>query len=126
MVPEKKKRKITRNKSKKGSDVVHPVPSLSIRATEWRWRMDAICRCTMDELKQVIADKETDAADLMLSQIVVHAIKMGDHKRLEFILERTIGKVKETLEVTQPKPTVIRRRNGDEIELGTLIEESKE
>ncbi len=104
----------------------HTVQSLAIRSSEWRWRMDAIARCTLAEIKTVIGDPVTDAADLMICQIVLHAIKHGDQKRLEFILERTIGKVKETLEVIQPTPTVIRRRNGEEVELGTKIEEAKE
>ena len=83
--------------------------------------MDAISRCTMDELRKVVADKNTDAADLMICQIVINAIKTGDQKRLEFILDRTIGKVKDTLEVIQPTPTVIRRKNGEEVELGTVL-----
>lgn len=100
---------------------IKPVGSYCIRASEWRWRMDAICRCTMDELQQVIRDPETDAADLMICQIVVHAIKTGDQKRLDFILERTVGKVKESLEIQTPTPVVIKRKNGEEIELGTVL-----
>jgi hypothetical protein len=123
MVPETKK-KITRDRNKKPE--VHRTPSLAIRSTEWRWRMDAISRCTMDELRKVVADKNTDAADLMICQIVINAIKTGDQKRLEFILDRTIGKVKDTLEVIQPTPTVIRRKNGEEVELGTVLKREED
>ena len=125
MVPESKttKKKITRDKSKKE---VCKVPSLPIRATEWKWRMDAISRCTMDELRKVMADKNTDAADLMICQIVIYAIKTGDYRRVEFILDRTIGKVKDTLEVIQPTPTIIRRKNGEEVELGTFIKKEEQ
>jgi hypothetical protein len=124
MAPEKKK--ITRDRSKKGSEVVHKSRNRVIRAAEWKWRMEAIVLCTKAELKAIALDPRTDAADLMLCQIVIYAIETGDYRRVEFILDRTIGKVKDTLEVIQPTPTIIRRKNGEEVELGTVIKKEAE
>jgi hypothetical protein len=54
---------------------------------------------TRDDLAKVKNDPESTLLDLALHSIFTHAINKGDHQRLEFILNRTIGKVRENIHV---------------------------
>lgn len=54
---------------------------------------------TVEELKAAIADPSTPALELTIASILMNAIKEGDYARVEFFLNRTIGKVKEEKEV---------------------------
>lgn len=58
--------------------------------------------------------------ELMLASIVKAAAQKGDQLRLDFILNRVIGKVKERIEVEAQKPFAVFKYNEDEpaIELG--------
>jgi hypothetical protein len=58
--------------------------------------------------------------ELMLASIVKAAAQKGDQLRLDFILNRVIGKVKERIEVEAQKPFAVFRHKEDEpaIELG--------
>jgi len=73
---------------------------------------------TKDELSLAVKKNNTPMLELMLASIIHKAVVMGDQTRLDFILNRLIGKVKEQLEITMPKATVIKRLNGEEIVLG--------
>lgn len=48
---------------------------------------------TAPQLKSKIDDPSTPALELCVIKILFEAIKGGDHKRFEFILDRLIGKV---------------------------------
>jgi hypothetical protein len=52
---------------------------------------------------------------------VLKAEQHGDQNRINWILDRTIGKVKETKEIILPVPTIVERPNGDIIELGAEL-----
>lgn len=53
---------------------------------------------TFEDLKEVIENPKTPSLDLIVVKVLTEAIKHGDEKRLNFILERMIGKVKEVRE----------------------------
>lgn len=53
------------------------------------------------ELKALLADPKTPLLELMIGKVVVKAISDGDYKRLDFLLDRMIGKVKEQIQVTE-------------------------
>ncbi len=55
--------------------------------------------CTFPELKRIIEDSNTPARDAVIIKILMVAISKGDQARLGFILDRTIGKVPENLNV---------------------------
>ena len=53
---------------------------------------------TADELAVFAVNKKNTVKKLMVAQIMVHAINKGDHIRLDFILNRLLGKPKEVVE----------------------------
>ena len=77
---------------------------------------------TSDELTAVITDTSVPMFDKILAQILCQASDKGDQARLDFILNRVVGKVQDRVEVTTPKPFIIERRDGSQIELGAKIE----
>lgn len=48
---------------------------------------------TADELLQAMQNPLTPAIELVVIKVLKEAIKNGDHHRLDFLLNRTIGKV---------------------------------
>lgn len=54
---------------------------------------------TIDVLRAKLKDETTPAMDLVVIRILVLAIEKGDHARLNFLLERTIGKVADRMEL---------------------------
>jgi len=55
---------------------------------------------SLEDLKMAYIGKNTPALDLVVIKVLIEAIRKGDEKRLGFLLDRTIGKVKEEIEVT--------------------------
>ena len=55
---------------------------------------------TIGELNAQFANKNTPALDMILIKVLVEAVKKGDVAKLNFILERTIGKVQDKLDIT--------------------------
>jgi len=53
----------------------------------------------IEKLKEILKDPTTPARDLVVIRILVLAIEKGDHARLNFLLERTIGKVADKHEI---------------------------
>lgn len=51
-------------------------------------------------LAKVAKNLKTPTVDLMIIKIITTAINKGDYTRFSFLLDRTIGKVKESVDVT--------------------------
>jgi hypothetical protein len=54
---------------------------------------------SFDKIKEITKDDKKSTMDHMLASIVVHGVISGDPKHLSFLLDRTIGKVKDVQEV---------------------------
>lgn len=54
---------------------------------------------SIDKLEAIAKDRTKPTLDHMLASIVARAIAHGDPKHLDFLLDRTIGKVKDVQEV---------------------------
>lgn len=80
----------------------------------------------MTEIQNIIDDENTSALIYGLAKSIKIAADKGDFATLDKILDRTIGRPKETVELTMPKPTIIRRRNGEEILLGAAYEKEED
>ena len=75
-----------------------------------------------------IACKSSDATmfDRIIGSIITAAVDKSDHTRLEFILNRMIGKVQDKLEVTTPKPFIITKSDGSQVICGTELEKDED
>ncbi len=54
---------------------------------------------TLEELQKASKDKTTPAVDHIVIKLLELSIRNGDTQRLNLLLERTIGKVKDKLEI---------------------------
>ena len=59
-------------------------------------------KMSLSKLKEKMGNPKTRSMDLMIIKIIVEAIKKGDYSRVNFLMDRTIGKVKEQLEHSNP------------------------
>jgi hypothetical protein len=81
----------------------------------------------LDELEVAMKDEKRSMLEHMIMSIIHKAVVQGDQGRMEFLLNRTIGKVKDITEIQLPEPTFVKRLNGEVIELGAeMIEEKKD
>lgn len=55
-------------------------------------------RMTAGEISEVLKNPNIPAMDKWVCMIISRGAKTGDHKRLSFVLDRLIGKVKEKIE----------------------------
>lgn len=55
---------------------------------------------TRDELQKVMQDSKTPMIEIMIAAVIIKAAKDGDYSRLDFLLSRSIGKVKDEIEQT--------------------------
>ena len=82
--------------------------------------------CSKEDLEDLVATKMPYEAELFIR----HMLSLGEdpdwHAYAKY-LERRIGKVKDEIEITAlPKPTIIKRADGSEVELGAKLEEIEE
>lgn len=74
---------------------------------------------TQDELRALVSSPFTPMMELMVARVIDKALSEGDVARLNFLFDRTVGKVLEKHEL-ELKPVVYRTRvTGD----GSLIQE---
>lgn len=80
--------------------------------------LNAFMNMSLDDLKKLMASPATPTLELMIGRVVVESIKSGDQTRLNFILDRSIGKVVDKMEVALPKPTLVKLLDSPAILLG--------
>jgi hypothetical protein len=81
---------------------------------------------TDTDLKAHYQDSKTPVFERIVCKVLHLAEMKGDHYRLDFVLDRLIGKVTDKVEVKVPTPTVITRLNGTIVELGAKLEDDSE
>ena len=55
---------------------------------------------TQEQLQAVVTDKKSTMIEIMIASVMVKAAKDGDYARLDFLLTRSVGKVKDEIEQT--------------------------
>ena len=78
-----------------------------------------------DELDLASKDGRLAAVERFVVAIVAKGVKSGDWSGFEWIAQRLIGKVKDQVEVTLPKPFLVHRRDGSTLELGAKVEKAE-
>ena len=58
--------------------------------------------CNAEELNKHLKDKKTSALDLIVISALISAIKKGDSRARDFIIDRAIGGIKKEVEVSSP------------------------
>ena len=59
--------------------------------------MARFCRLSRDALQAVVQDPKSTMIEITVASILARAAKDGDYSRLEFLLSRSIGKVKDVI-----------------------------
>lgn len=77
------------------------------------------------EVEEFLAAVEGAMIDRVIASSLLKAEKDGDLAKLEYLLNRTIGKVADKTEVKLPTPFTITRKNGDQVVLGAKKEEEE-
>lgn len=77
---------------------------------------------TEEELAAIAADPKSIWEEKTLAK---HMLNAGDDiSTLNFLFDRSIGKVKDVKEVTVvPKPTIVERLNGSQVILGAEVKQ---
>lgn len=70
------------------------------------------------QFTEALKDPACTMFEAMVGSIIHKAVIGGDQQRLDWIVARLIGKITEKVEVALPEPVIVRRLNGEEIELG--------
>lgn len=76
---------------------------------------------TAAELKVAAESDETPMLEKMIASVIAKALDAGDYTRIDFLLNRLIGKVTEKVEVKLPEPFIVRKRDGEEIVMGAKM-----
>ncbi len=77
-------------------------PKAVLRVEDVRELMQQFCLMSQMQLCEIIAKPESTMIECMIASIMAKAVAHGDHTRLEFLMARTWGKVKEEV----PSPPV--------------------
>lgn len=78
------------------------------------------------QIKSILSDPKTNKFERIVARILEKADLHGDSTRLEFLLNRTIGKVTEKVQHTLPRPVVINRSDGSSMVLAAELPSKEE
>lgn len=62
--------------------------------------MNELSGLNIQELEEILKDRTKTVHELMLAKVIVEAIKRGDNQRIEWLYQRTIGKMREEVNHT--------------------------
>lgn len=99
--------------------------ALKMTRTEVESNMVRFLKMSLLELEDVVKDKNLTVNEHILANISLYAIKNGDPQRLGFLLDRIIGKVRDQIEHTVIRPTIIERLDGSQLQLGAIEGDSE-
>lgn len=69
----------------------------------------------IEDLKVIMKDKKTPALDMMLLSAILTAIRAGDLKTLNLILDRIIGKPRDVVDITHYNKTDLSKLSLEEL-----------
>jgi hypothetical protein len=77
------------------------------KADEVSRSINAMLTCTPAELKKIIEEPTATTLEIIVAKSFLNSIKKGSPYNLLSLLERSIGKAKETVEVTHQGPVKV-------------------
>ena len=81
---------------------------------------------SQEEMDAHVSQPDTPMIEHMVASIISLASTKGDQLRLDFILNRLIGKVKDQVELTLPKPFIVEKRDGTKLAMGIQEPDDRE
>lgn len=76
--------------------------------------LSELIKCDLDQLKAKLRDPKARVFDLAIASVLKFAIEKGDQMRIDFILNRLIGKVREPVDVSGNINVVVKDYLTDE------------
>lgn len=76
------------------------------------------------DLDAMVNDPETPMLKKWMAQIALRGCKTGDVMAFNALADRIAGKIKDHVVLELPKPTIIERNDGSQVELGATVERS--
>ena len=73
---------------------------------------------TAEDSVELLKDPNTPLIELIIAKIVDKALNQGDDKRLEFILNRLLGKVKDEVDINNFRSHIEQMPESQIIDLG--------
>jgi hypothetical protein len=90
--------------------------------TEFELVVNKYLWCSLEELERLRTDKSLPVMEAWMISIIAKGVATGDWSGNEWLAQRLVGKVKDQLEVTTPKPFIVRHVDGSQTVLGTEAE----
>jgi hypothetical protein len=81
--------------------------------TRVKTRADRILEGDRATLKAVLEDPESTNLEIIYAKAALKSMKDGNLSRIEPMVQRSVGKVKDDIVVEMPEPLVIKRFEGD-------------
>lgn len=108
-----------------------PIPpelkaATALTKTSFNLILNKYAHATEAEVLAAYENPKTPIMEAIICKMLLDSKDKGDTHRVEFFADRLIGKVKDEVEISLPKPTIIRRSDGTEIELGAKLEDKTE
>lgn len=94
------------NKFSKGRQPVEPEIKAARKLTrdEFERLVNKYMTASKEEIEAARKDPKLTMLEAMILSIVHKAIVLGDEKRLQFLLDRTIGRIVQPIEIMPPPP----------------------
>lgn len=83
-------------------------------------------RMTKNQLKAIIESPDSTMLEIHVASIMATGVKKGDFYPFDGLMNRTIGKVKDELEVSTLKPFIVTKLDGTQILCGSEVEKEKD
>lgn len=80
-------------------------------------------RTSVEDLYNVLKDLKLPAIDHVICSAIVNSIEKGDILRAEYLWIRSLGRVKDVVDIEPPQPIIINRLDGSTVELSTKVED---
>lgn len=98
----------------------------NMNAIEFTRIINDFMRMSLDDVEKITKDNKETMLRKLLAHGFIHACA-GNKTWADLILDRSVGPVKNELNLNVlPKPTVIERRGGGEIEMGAQLLEGED
>lgn len=81
---------------------------------------------TREEMQATLKDPATPMIEIMIGSIMAQGAQKGDQLRLEFVLNRIIGKVQDRIEVKTPEPFVVHMSDGGQVVMGARLKSDED